>query len=300
MAVMLPLLSCSSDSSEQTPPTATLQPTIVTPSPLPAVFTLYGATLADVDYCSMGAVNQKMDIYFPASGGPWPVLAYVHGGSWMHGDKSEAILFAARMTSQGYLVVSINYRLYPEGKFPNMIEDVKCAIRSLRAHAGEYNLDPNRVAAIGPSAGGHLVSLLGTSDASAGWDVGEYLDQSSRVQAVVAMAPVTDLTRNFPNADIEAMRGVGFGEHNILLASPITHVTPDDPPFLLIHGDRDEVVPHEQSQLMYERLVQTNVPAQLVVVQNAGHGLTAPNGSATPTFDEINQIILDFLVRYLL
>src|SRR5687767_15203176 len=106
MAVMLPLLSCSSDSSEQTPPTATLQPTIVTPSPLPAVFTLYGATLADVDYCSMGAVNQKMDIYFPASGGPWPVLAYVHGGSWMHGDKSEAILFAARMTSQGYLVVS--------------------------------------------------------------------------------------------------------------------------------------------------------------------------------------------------
>jgi acetyl esterase/lipase len=180
-----------------------------------------------------------------------------------------------------------------------MIEDVKCAIRSLRAHAGEYNLDPNRVAAIGPSAGGHLVSLLGTSDASAGWDVGEYLDQSSRVQAVVAMAPVTDLTRNFPNADIEAMRGVGFGEHNILLASPITHVTPDDPPFLLIHGDRDEVVPHEQSQLMYERLVQTNVPAQLVVLQNAGHGLTAPNGSATPTFDEINQIILDFLVRYL-
>ncbi|HZJ25177.1 MAG TPA: alpha/beta hydrolase, partial [Anaerolineales bacterium] len=168
MAVMLPLLSCSSDSSEQTPPTATLQPTIVTPSPLPAVFTLYGATLADVDYCSMGAVNQKMDIYFPASGGPWPVLAYVHGGSWMHGDKSEAILFAARMTSQGYLVVSINYRLYPEGKFPHMIEDVKCAIRSLRAHASEYNLDPNRVAAIGPSAGGHLVSLLGTSDASAG------------------------------------------------------------------------------------------------------------------------------------
>jgi dipeptidyl aminopeptidase/acylaminoacyl peptidase len=141
--------------------------------------------------------------------------------------------------------------------------------------------------------------LLGTSDVSTGWDVGEYLDQSSRVQAVVAMAPVTDLTRNFPNADIEAMRGVGFGEHNILLASPVTHVTPDDPPFLLIHGDRDEVVPYEQSQIIYDRLVQTNVPAQLVIVMNAGHSLTAPDGSATPTFDEINQIILDFLARYL-
>src|SRR5688572_16521374 len=300
MAVMFPLLSCSSDSPEQTFPTATPQPTtVVTPSPLPALFTLYGATLADVAYCSTDAATQRMDIYFPASGGPWPVLAYVHGGSWMHGDKSEAILFAARMTSQGYLVVSINYRLYPEGRFPNMIEDVKCAIRSLRAHASEYNLDPNRIAAIGPSAGGHLVSLLGTSDASAGWDVGEYLDQSSRVQAVVAMAPVTDLTRNFPNADIEAMRGIGFGEHNILLASPINHVTPDDPPFLLIHGDRDEVIPYEQSQLMYERLLQINVPAQLVIVQNAGHSLTAPDGSASPTFDEINQIILDFLARYL-
>ena len=299
MAFMFPLLSCSPDSSEQTPPTATPQPTTVTPSPLPALFTLYGATLADVVYCSMGTATQKMDIYFPASGGPWPVLAYVHGGSWMHGDKSEAILFAEQMTSQGYLVVSINYRLYPEGKFPNMIEDVKCAIRSLRAHASEYNLDRDHIAAIGPSAGGHLVSLLGTSDQSAGWDVGQYLDQSSRVQAVIAMAPITDLSRNFPNADIETMKRVGFGEHNVAEASPITHVTADDPPFLLIHGEQDTLVPYEQSQLMYERLVQTNVPAQLVIVKNAGHSFVAPNGSATPTLGEINQMILNFLAQYL-
>jgi acetyl esterase/lipase len=240
-----------------------------------------------------------MDLYFPDSGGPWPVLAYVHGGSWMHGDKTEAIMFADRMTARGYLVASINYRLYPEGKFPHMIEDVKCAIRFLRVHAGDYNLDLNRIAAIGPSAGGHLVSLLGTTDQSTGWDVGEYLDQSSRVQAVIAMAPVTDLTRSFPNADIEAMRGAGFGEDNIVQASPITHITPDDPPFLLIHGERDELVPYEQSQLMYDRLVQSNVPAQLVIVQRANHSLSAPDSSATPTFDEINQIILNFLAEHL-
>jgi len=260
---------------------------------------MYGETLTDVTYCTTDTSPHKMDVYFPESGEPWPALVYVHGGSWMHGDKSEAVMFASGMTAQGYLVVSINYRLYPAGKFPNMIEDVKCAVRFLRAHASEYNLDPNRIAAIGPSAGGHLVSLLGTSDQSAGWDVGEYLDQSSRVQAVVAMAPITDLTRNFPNADIETMKLVGFGENNVAEASPITHLTADDPPFLLIHGERDTLVPYEQSQLMYDRLVQTNVPAQLVIVKNAGHSFVAPEGSATPTLGEINQIILEFLAKYL-
>jgi len=239
-----------------------------------------------------------MDVYFPDSGGPWPALVYVHGGSWMHGDKSEAVMFAGNMTAQGYLVVSINYRLYPPAKFPAMIEDVKCAVRSLRAHAGEYNLDPKRIGAVGVSAGGHLVSLLGTSDQSDGWDVGEYLDQSSQVRAVIAMAGVMDLSRNFPNADIEAMKRVGFGEDNVAQASPITHVTSDDPPFLLIHGDRDELVPYEQSQLMYDRLVQMNVPAQLVIVKNASHSFIAPEGTV-PSLLEINQIILDFLAHYL-
>jgi acetyl esterase/lipase len=250
-------------------------------------------------YCTLDGLPQKMDIYFPQAGGPWPVLVNVHGGSWRYGDKSEAVTFASRMTAQGYLVVSINYRLYPAGRFPAMIEDVKCAIRYLRANATQYNLDPDRIAAIGSSAGGHLVSLLGTTDASAGWDVGEYLDQSSRVQAVIAIAPVTDLTKNFPDLDLEAMREVGFKEDNIVQASPITHVTPDDPPFLLIHGDQDEVVPLEQSQLIYERLVQMNIPAELITVKNAGHSPIEPDELAEPTLEEIYQKIADFLAKYL-
>ncbi|MEO8357217.1 MAG: alpha/beta hydrolase [Chloroflexota bacterium] len=238
-----------------------------------------------------------MDIYFPTSGGPWPVLVYVHGGSWMHGDKSEAAMFAHGMTSQGYLVASINYRLYPAGTYPAMIQDVKCAIRSLRANSDQYNLDPNRIGAVGVSAGGHLVSLLGTSDPGI-WDVGEYPDQSSRVQAVISMAGVMDLTRSFPTADIEAMQHIGFGEDNIVEASPITHVTEDDPPFLLIHGDMDTVVPVEQSQLMFDSLVQANVLAQLIIVNNADHSFIAPNGSASPTPGEIHQIIVDFLAQH--
>ena len=262
-------------------------------------FTRYGETLFDVTYCTMDGLPQKMDVYFPEAGGPWPALVYVHGGSWMHGDKSEASMFARTMSAQGYLVVSLNYRLYPGSQFPTMIQDVKCAIRALRANAPEYNLNPDRIGAVGVSAGGHLVGLLGTTDAQVGWDVGEYLEQSSRVQAVIAMAGVMDLSRDFPNADIEAMKRIGFGEYNVAQASPISHVTPDDPPFLLIHGDRDELVPVEQSQLMYDRLLQTGVPAQLVVVKNAGHSMIGPSGSTTPTLGEINQIISDFLAKYL-
>jgi acetyl esterase/lipase len=217
----------------------------------------------------------------------------------MHGDKSGVGMFASLMTGHGYLVVSVNYRLYPTARYPAMIQDVKCAVRALRANASEYNLDPNRIAAIGVSAGGHLAALLGTSDQSAGLEVGEHLDQPSRVQAVVAMAPVTDLGRRFPHANIELMRQVGFGEDNIREASPITYVTEDDPPFLLIHGDRDEVVPVEQSQLLYDRLLQANVPAQLVIVKNGRHSMTAPDGSARPTLGEIHQIIQDFLAQHL-
>ena len=132
-----------------------------------------------------------------------------------------------------------------------------------------------------------------------GWDVGEYLDQSSRVQAVIATAGVMDLSRNFPNADIEAMKRVGFGEYNVAQASPITHVTEDTPPFLLIHGDQDAVVPVEQSQLMYDRLLQAAVPAELVIIKNAGHSFITPDLTTTPTLGEINQIILDFLEQYL-
>ncbi len=262
-------------------------------------FGLFGQTLTNLPYSTATTPAQVLDLYFPPSGGPWPAVVYVHGGSWMHGDKSEALMFAHQMTAQGFLVVSVNYRLYPLGTFPAMIQDVKCAIRFLRANAAQFKLDPERIGAIGPSAGGHLVSLLGTSDASAGWDVGEYPEQSSRVQAVIAMAAVTDLTRPFPNADIETMKLIGFGEHNVLQASPVNHVTSDDPPFLLIHGDRDDVVPVEQSQLMYDRLVQADVPAQLVIVQNANHSFVAPSGSTTPTMIEVGQMIQDFLTQYL-
>ncbi len=271
---------------------STPQPTSTfTPSPTP--FPLYGKTLTDVTYCTPDHLPQKLDIYFPEAGGPWHVVVYVHGGAWMTGDKSDALDLKGGMNKRGYLVVSINYRLYPSAKFPDMIEDAKCAVRFLRAHAGEYNLDPQRIAAMGASAGGHLVALLGTAGQSAGWDVGEYLDQSSRVQAVVVFAGPADLTRPYPEYLTSTLRDI-FGEGQLVSGSPVTYVSPDDPPFLIIHGQLDPVVPVEQGLILYERLTEAGVPARLIIVDHANHAFVGVDGEMSPSWDELNQVLLTF------
>ena len=270
-------------------------------SPARTLFNKYGQALTDVPYCTADGQPQKMDLYFPNSGGPWPVFLYVHGGGWNQGGKAEGAGWKF-LNAQGYLVVSINYRLAAYNvKFPAMIEDVKCAVRSLRAHSGEYNLDSKRIGALGASAGGHLVALLGTSDKSAGWDVGEYLDQSSRVQAVVAEAVFSDFTRTIYDS-MQMPMYYAFGDFpgtdsriNVD-ASPVTYITPDDPPFLIIHGDKDGYAPPDQAQTLDARLKAAGVSSKLVIVQNATHGLTSYNGNTmSPSADQINALILEFL-----
>ncbi len=275
-----------------------------TPSPTP--FDRFSQALIDVPYCSMDGQPQKMDVYFPDSGGPWPVFLYVHGGGWNKGDKAEGAGWKY-LNEQGYLVVSVNYRLAAYNvKFPVMIQDVKCAVRYLRAHAGEYNLDPERIGALGASAGGHLAALLGTSDKSAGWEVGEYLDQSSRVQAVVAEAVFSDFTQHMPDSIAMAIYFAlgelpGTSSPVLKAASPITYVTPDDPPFLFIHGEKDGYAPLEQAKSLDASLKAAGVSSSLVVVQNGEHGLNSLNGNpAVPSAEEISQLILNFLNANLL
>ncbi len=266
-----------------------------TPAPTPTPFPYFSQSLTDVTYCTMDGAPQKLDLYFPSSGGPWPVVIHVHGGAWMKGDKSEAAGLGAALNTEGYVVAAVNYRLYPPGRFPDFIEDVKCAVRFLRAHAAKYNLNPDRFAAVGASAGGHLVALLGTSDQRAGFDVGEYLDQSSRVQAVIDIAGPSDLSQDFQNNDLAALMIVAFGAKQIAAASPVTHVTSDDPPFLILHGDNDGVVEVVHAYLLNDALVAAGVPVTLVIVKNGDHSLNAADGSATPTQAEIWQMELDFL-----
>jgi acetyl esterase/lipase len=240
-----------------------------------------------------------MDVYFPAiQNGPAPAIVYVHGGGWSQGDKSNGVVNSetSLLTNTGFVVFSVNYRLAP----PAMIEDVKCAIRSIRAHAAEYNIYPNHIGALGASAGGHLVSLLGTSDTGAGFDIGEYLEYSSRVQAVVDLFGPPDLTlQNFSDEQIQNA-GQVFTADQLVPASPVTYISPDDPPFLILHGDRDSVVPLEQSQVLYNALTSGGVSADLVIVQNAGHGFQSDTNVAIhPTYQQISQLIVEFFERQL-
>ncbi len=198
-------------------------------------------------------------------------------------------------TEAGFLVASINYRLYPAYRFPAMIEDVKCAVRYLRAHAGQYNLDPQRIGLVGHSAGAHLAALAGLVDASAGWDVGSYLDLSSAVQAVVVVAGPADLALDFPEMARELIAGV-FGAEQVASASPVYHAHPQAPPFLIIHGDADQVVPVEQGIVLHAALQKSGAPVELVLVKNCSHGLEAVGGEMTPTIEVLFAKILEFLV----
>ncbi len=291
------LVSCSAMGNLFATPTPT--PTITpTPIPSPTPFPLYGQSLLDVTYCIMDGEPQKLDIYLPKTGGPWPLVIYVHGGSWMTNDKAEAKGLAEWLNPLGYAVASLNYRMYPHVRFPALIEDPKCGVRYLRANAVKSNLDPNHFAAWGASAGGHLVALLGTADASAGWEVGEYLDQSSRVQAVVDMSGPSNLALTFKNSGLLTVIMMAFAikPADRAVGSPVTYATSDDPPFLIIHGDKDPIVPVEQGQAMYDALIKAGAPAKLVIVKGGLHDLTAAGAAPTsPTQAEINQMLLDFL-----
>ena len=261
----------------------------------------YGSAELDLTYCSPNEQPQKLDIYYPASGGPWPVVFYVHGGSWMEGDKAEGAGWRG-LNDLGYLVISVNYRMAAEGKFPVMIEDVKCALRFLRAHAAEFNLDPEHIATIGASAGGHLVSLLGTADESAGWDEGEYADQSSRVQAVVSISGMYDFTVKIPSGIGSAIYYAfgalaGKASPEMLAASPVTHIDANDPPFLFLLGTSYGLIPVEPAELINTHLTEAGVPSTLVIVEKGDHGLQGKN--ASPTQEEINAVILDFLAKNL-
>lgn len=250
-------------------------------------------------YCTAAAVPLRMDVYAPKGiTGPTPLVIFIHGGGWSEGDKlgGEYLLDTPALLNLGYTVASLNYRMAPEYKFPTMIQDVKCAVRSFRAHAGDYQIDPDKIGVWGTSAGSHLAMLVGATDASAGFEAGDYLDQSSRVQAVLDMYGPADLTVDFSSFFTDLKESV-FGGFDLALASPVNYATPDDPPFLILQGDSDHVVPPSQSQRFYDSLTAASVDAQLVIVQGGRHGFDALNIS--PSRAELSTLIVEFFEAHL-
>ena len=240
----------------------------------------------DIAYVENGHERQKLDLYLPEkTSAPLPLIIWIHGGGWQAGSKDNCP--ALRFTERGYAVASIGYRLSGSAIFPAQIEDCKAAIRWLRAHAAENNLDPKKFAVWGSSAGGHLVALVGTSGDVKQFDVGANLDQSSRVQAVCDYFGPTDITQ----MDAHALGGAPFkhdssdspeskliggavqeNKDKAARVNPITYVSSDDPPFLIVHGDKDPLVPHHQSELLFDALKKSGVSAHFHTIHGAGHG----------------------------
>ena len=247
--------------------------------------------LRDLAYVPNGHERQILDLFLPPGAtNPLPLIIWIHGGAWRAGSKEQCP--ALRFVERGYAVASVNYRLSQHAIFPAQIEDCKAAVRWLRAHAKEYNLAPDRFAAWGSSAGGHLVALLGASGDVKGFDVGENLAVSSRVQAVVDFFGPTDFTQmskfSLTNAlfdhdaadSPESLLIGGAIQQNrdkAAKASPLTYVSSDDPPFLILHGNQDNLVPYQQSELLRDALQRARVPVTFKIIPGAGHGFGGPD-----------------------
>lgn len=199
-------------------------------------FTTYEA----IEYASPAGEALLMDLRVPDGRGPHPVILYLHSGAWITGNREGGP--AIRQASRGYAVASIDYRLAPAHIWPAQVEDAKAAVRWLRANAARFDLDPNRIGVFGASAGGHIAAVLGTSG---GVESLEWIELGCPIQQC---------------------------KEKTATANPITYVTKDDPPFLIMHGMLDCLVPWKQSAILHEALEKTGVDSRLILISNGEHG----------------------------
>jgi acetyl esterase len=229
--------------------------------------------LRDVEYSRVDGISLRLDASLPASAGPTAAAIIVHGGGWTRGDRRIDVqpLFKP-LTDAGFAWFSISYRLATDiTQFGIAVDDVEQAVRFVKTHAGEFNIDPNRIALIGESAGGQLAALAALR---AGPD--------ASVRAVVALYTPTDLISLFQDSTFipaqirNGVRGTPW-EHLIVAGlsrlSPIENVRRDMPPFLLIHGTADSLVPFAQSTQMCARMRQMGASCEIYPVEGAGHGV---------------------------
>lgn len=248
----------------------------------------------NLEYAKADGKPLLLDLYVPKEGkGPFPLVIWVHGGGWKSGSK-ETFRPAQGLLGKGFAVASINYRLSGEAIFPAQIDDCKASVRWLRTNAAKYNLDPRRFGAFGSSAGGHLVALLGTS--------GKGDDQ---VQAVCDFYGPTDLIAMAKTPGYERHASPQSPESQLIggpvlenvekckAANPLTYIGKDTPPFLIVCGDKDPVVPEGQSQLLHEALQKAGIESTLKVIPGAKHG--------GPEFmsPEIQNLVAEFFRKHL-
>jgi acetyl esterase/lipase len=266
-------------------------------------------------YCRGPAASGTLEVYGPSNtpARAVPVVMWLHGGGWVLGD---GLVDPGTLIDQlehatvdhGWLFVSVNYGLAPAHRWPAQIADAKCAVRYLRANAGSLHVDPAHIGVIGASAGGQLAALVGLARPSAGFDVGQYLDEPSTVQAVVDEYGPADLNDPSWSATplAEHVSPEVFGvpaqpaSATLAGASPVSYVSGAAPPFLVVQGAEDEIVAPGQSQALVQRLDAAGAAATLVMVKNAGHGLEpADRGPMTPSASTVAHDEERFLFDHL-
>jgi acetyl esterase/lipase len=246
----------------------------------------------NIPYVANGDPAEVLDLYVPEKPAdkPQPLVVWIHGGGWHGGSKSGC--YAAYLSREGYVVASVEYRFSNKALFPAQIQDCQAAIRWLRANSKTYNIDPDHIGAAGDSAGGHLVALLDTSGGKNAFPaIGNNADQSDRVQAVCDFYGPTDFSTvmaqaaddptvksiikfNKPGDPYSGVIGLKLGEDPAKeqAVSPMHYVSGDDPPILIMHGNRDPIVPYAQSEEFLAALQKVGVDATLQTIPGAGHG----------------------------
>ena len=274
---------------------------------LPAPKTVAAKVQEDMVYGRVDGIDLKMDVYSPsnATGRPTPAVMYIHGGGWKLGGKSMLVMMPgpSELLRRGYLIVSIDYRLAPKYKFPAMLEDAQMALRFLQANAQRFNLDSHRIGVMGDSAGGHLAALLAltaTSTRSQGSST------SNRVVAVVDFYGPSDFTSGDLHASKTTIRllqdafgATGADDPVLIRASPVSYISSNAPPFLILHGNRDGLVDIKQSEELQERLKAAGVDSTFIVITNFAHGYTPLGLKSSPDNAGLTKLVADFFDRTL-
>lgn len=248
----------------------------------PQYVTVSGITYAQVDHwyghCRR---DLKLDLIYPEDNGKkrYPCIVWICGGAWLTMDRSAHLAYLSKLAFDGFVVASVEYRTSNEAKFPSQLQDVKSAIRYLKAHADRYRINPKKFGVMGESAGGHL-SAMAALASSKKFDTGDYLDQSSSVQAACPWYPPANFN-SFPLPPEEY--GMAAPE-NLLIgcdpkknpkaakeANPVDYVTKKAPPFLIIHGNNDHTVPHAQGVELHDELESKGCDVTLLTIKDADH-----------------------------
>lgn len=251
----------------------------------------------------------KMDILRPRSDEKYPAVVFVTGGGFLASNKGSYIQQRLAIAEAGYVVVSIEYRVAPASVFPSALEDVKAAIRFLRANSEKYNIDKSKIAIMGDSAGGYLSAFAGLTNGNKKFDKDDNLEENSDVQAVVDIYGVSDLTQgegsldklgNSPQAlwinGCPAFTNLNSNEpKRFLEASPINYIDKNEsiPPFLIMHGDADTMVSPEQTRILHEALINAGADSTRYIVKDADHA------GIRWVQPKIVEIIIEFLDRVL-